>query len=76
MTINKIEVEELEMQIGKIESLSVALSEAIYGGNFECGVYEPAFILLNDLLYNFRIKINELSDEVYRQSKEVQECKK
>lgn len=67
-----MEFDKLEMQIEKIESLSVVLSEAIYGGNLECDVYEPAFILLNDLLYNFRIKINELSDEAYRQDKEVE----
>ena len=72
MAINKMEFDKLEMQIEKIESLSVVLSEAIYGGNLECDVYEPAFILLNDLLYNFRIKINELSDEAYRQDKEVE----
>lgn len=76
MAINKMEFDKLEMQIEKIESLSVALSEAIYGGNLECDVYEPAFILLNDLLYNFRIKINELSDEAYRQDKEVEKWTK
>lgn len=61
MAINKMEFDKLEMQIDKIESLSVALSEAIYGGNLECDVYEPAFILLNELLHDFRGKISELS---------------
>lgn len=63
MTIGKMEFEELEMQIGKIESLSVALSEAIFGGNLECSAFEPAFILLNELLHDFRGKITELSKQ-------------
>lgn len=61
MTIGKMEFDKLEMQIDKIESLSVALSEAIFGGNLECSAYEPAFILLNELLHDFRGKISELS---------------
>lgn len=63
MTINKIEFENLEMQIEKIESLSVALCEAVYSGNLECSAYEPAFILLNDLLHHFRGKISKLSKQ-------------
>lgn len=60
MAINKMEFDKLEMQIDKIESLSVALSEAIFGGNLECSAYEPAFILLNELLHDFRGQISEL----------------
>lgn len=61
MTINKMEFDKLEMQIEKIESLSVALCEAVYSGNLECSAYEHAFILLNELLHDFRGKISELS---------------
>lgn len=63
MAINKMEFDKLEMQIEKIESLSVALSEAIFGGNLECSAYEHAFILLNELLHDFRGKITELSKQ-------------
>lgn len=67
MTVKKIayELENLQNETEKIHSLQNALFEAIYNGDNAPKTYEWAFVLLGDLTYEVKNRLDEVGKELF-----------
>lgn len=67
MSVKKIayELENLQNETEKIDSLQNALFEAIYNGNNAPETYEWAFVLLGDLTHEVKNRLDEVGKELF-----------
>lgn len=66
-------VEELEIEAEKVNSLQMALFDAIFNGNSEAHSYEWAFVVLGDLTFNQQESLKKITKELFDLLKEGKE---
>lgn len=74
MTVKEIafELENLQIEAEKINSLQNALFSAIYRGDFAPETYEWAFIVLGDLTFTIKNRLDEVGKELFEIMKKEQ----
>lgn len=68
MTVKEIafELENLQIEAEKIDSLQNALFSAIYRGEFAPETYEGAFIALGELTFATKNRLDEVGKELFK----------
>lgn len=67
MTLKEVvfKVEELQTEAEKINSLQLALFEAVFRGNNAPETYEWAFCVLSDLTFSIKNGLGDLKDNAF-----------
>lgn len=67
MTIKDIafRIEELQIDAERIDSLHLAVTEAVFNGNNAIDAYEWAFNAIGNMTFNMRKELGKLTDEAF-----------